>query len=453
MFDEEQLRKLGHAERLRLIRALVAMESPEPATDRARRRRQTAGLAAIVICCVILAAWIGVLAVTLPRYYTAGGWRAAWVGLDLAELAAFAATGWAAWRRRQVLIICLAVLATLLFCDAWFDVVLDARTAGFELSLLSALIIELPLAALAAWGARRLLLTSVAVVRRYEGEQGPPPSLRRAPLIGGSLAPQLTEPAPGSTEVPVTNVSAEQSDTSLPFGSAAASYDRLRFFPSAEAISWLLRGDERCVLDLAAGTGQVTGQLVPLGLTVVAVEPDQQMRAVFAARFPRNECLDGTAERIPLPDDGLDAVIVGSAWHWFNAPAALTEIARVLRDRRRLGVFAASVDAGVDWVRDMFTEVSPRAQQRGADSARNVTLPSADFSGVEEAIFSTSQAMDVADVVAWFRTHSTYLNADAMTKMAMADRVARVLREVFPGERTVEIPVMTLCWRTERLPR
>jgi ubiquinone/menaquinone biosynthesis C-methylase UbiE len=68
------------------------------------------------------------------------------------------------------------------------------------------------------------------------------------------------------------------------------------------------------VLDLAAGTGQVNGQLIPRGLTVTAVEPDQRMRAVFATRFPGQECLDGTAERIPLPDDSLDAVVVGSAW-------------------------------------------------------------------------------------------------------------------------------------------
>jgi ubiquinone/menaquinone biosynthesis C-methylase UbiE len=251
----------------------------------------------------------------------------------------------------------------------------------------------------------------------------------------------------------MTNVSAERSDASLPFGTAADRYDRLRFFPSAEAVSWLLHGDERRVLDLAAGTGQVTGQLIPRGLSVVAVEPDERMRAVFAARFPQNECLDGTAERIPLPDNSLDAVIVGSAWHWFDAPAALTEIARVLRGCGRLGVFATSIDTGVGWVSDMFTDVSLRAQQRGADSARNVTLPSADFSGVEEAIFSTSQAMDVADVVAWFRTHSTYLTADEKTKTAMEDRAARVLHEVFPSERTTEVPVMTLCWRTERLPR
>jgi hypothetical protein len=74
VFDEERLRELGRADRLRLIRALVAMESLDPASDQAQRRRQAVGLAA-VICCVILAAWIGVLAVTLPRYYTAGGGR------------------------------------------------------------------------------------------------------------------------------------------------------------------------------------------------------------------------------------------------------------------------------------------------------------------------------------------------------------------------------------------
>jgi hypothetical protein len=107
----------------------------------------------------------------------------------------------------------------------------------------------------------------------------------------------------------------------------------------------------------------------------------------------------------------------------------------------------------VGWVRDMFTDISLRAQQRGIDSTRNVTLPSTDFAGVEETIFSTSQAMDVADVVAWFRTHSTYHNADQAAKTAMLDRAARVLNDVFPGDRAAEIPVVTLCWRADRLSR
>ena len=193
MFDEDQLREMSHAERHRLMRALAAVEHADPDPDQVSSRRRAIALAVIIVCCVVLAAWIGVLAVTLPRYYRAGGWRGAWVGFDLALLAAFAVTGWAAWRRRQVLIICLVVLATLLCCDAWFDVLLDARTQGFELSLLTALFVELPLAGLAILGARRLLHLNIAMFRRYEGETGDTPRLRQAKIIGGSPSSHLSD--------------------------------------------------------------------------------------------------------------------------------------------------------------------------------------------------------------------------------------------------------------------
>ena len=143
-----------------------------------------AALVAIVGCCIVLAVWIGLLAVTLPPHYRAGGWRGAWVGFDVAELIAFAATGWAAWRRRQLLILSLIVLATLLLCDAWFDVMLDAHTAGFPTSLASALLVELPLALLAIVFARRLLRMSIGRMMLYEGLTGPVPPLWQIPLLG-----------------------------------------------------------------------------------------------------------------------------------------------------------------------------------------------------------------------------------------------------------------------------
>jgi hypothetical protein len=193
LIGEQRLRDLSRGDRLRLMQALVALDGRDAAADRAVRRRRVVGLVVIIFCCLALAAWIGVLAVTLPRYYRSGGWRGAWVGFDCALLLVFACTGWAAWRRRQVLIVCLVVLATLLCCDAWFDVVLDARTKGFELSLLSALFIELPLAAAAILGARRLLRLNVAVVRRYEGDTAAPVSLRQVRLIGGAPGSNLSD--------------------------------------------------------------------------------------------------------------------------------------------------------------------------------------------------------------------------------------------------------------------
>ena len=177
MFDEEQLRSMSSEDRARLLRTIAEIDatspvhtspvhtssvhtSPAAARPGSRRRRMVVVLV-IAICCVLLAAWTAMLAATLPMQYRAGGWRGAWVGFDVALLIALGATGWAAWHGRQVLILCLTVVATLLLCDAWFDVVLDIRTRGFTMSLLTALAVEVPLAVLAVLGARRLLRLSL----------------------------------------------------------------------------------------------------------------------------------------------------------------------------------------------------------------------------------------------------------------------------------------------------
>jgi hypothetical protein len=150
----------------------------------------------IATCCVLLAAWTAMLAATLPMQYRAGGWRGAWVGFDVALLVALAATGWAAWHGRQVLILCLTVVATLLLCDAWFDVVLDIRTRGFTMSLLTALAVEVPLAVLAVLGARRLLRLSLGGAGLRGGPPGRRPSLWRMPLFGEPPAAEFRELQP-----------------------------------------------------------------------------------------------------------------------------------------------------------------------------------------------------------------------------------------------------------------
>jgi len=193
VIDEEEVRRMTPLQRQQLRLILADMDSRDLAGRAWDRRRRAIILGVIIVCCIALAAWTGVLAATLPRYYRSGDWRGAWVGFDIALLAAFAATGWASWRRRQMLIVSLVVLATLLCCDAWFDVVLDARTSGFLLSLLSALLIELPLAAVAILGARRLIRMTNAVMLRYRGVNGPVPRLRDIPLAGVAPGRPLTD--------------------------------------------------------------------------------------------------------------------------------------------------------------------------------------------------------------------------------------------------------------------
>ena len=119
------------------------------------------------------------------------------------------------------------------------------------------------------------------------------------------------------------------------FSSAADIYERGRPGYAPEAVSWLCErlgiGPERTVLDLAAGTGKLTRDLVPSGARVIAVEPLDEMRAHLERVVPAAESLAGTAEQIPLADGSVDAVVCAQAFHWFDPERALPEIHRVLR--------------------------------------------------------------------------------------------------------------------------
>ena len=184
MINEADLREMSPGDRRQLARTLAAVDYPHPMLELHIDRRRRLGALFSIICCTALVGWIIVLWLTLHRHFTATHWRLAWVGFDIVLLAAFAVTGWAFWRGRQIVIACLLVTGALLCCDAWFDVILDLGTSGVWMSIASALFIELPLAFLMFNTARRLIrLSALVAIGEAAGPDGFP-SLWRIPLLG-----------------------------------------------------------------------------------------------------------------------------------------------------------------------------------------------------------------------------------------------------------------------------
>jgi len=156
--------------------------------EQARRRRRVS-LQVLWACTAFLLPWSIYLMISLPRTYNTRHYDLAWAGFDLLELLALGATAYLGLRRRQAMIGAALAAATLLVCDAWFDIALDLGTPGIWSAVASAALVELPLAGFLIH--RVVLLMRLTLFRLYgeTDERGQPLKLTRVPMLVDPVLP------------------------------------------------------------------------------------------------------------------------------------------------------------------------------------------------------------------------------------------------------------------------
>ena len=109
-------------------------------------------------------------------------------------------------------------------------------------------------------------------------------------------------------------------------------------YPDA-AFEWLrsrVLGEK--VLDIGAGTGIFTRQLLKYFSQVAAVEPNSDMREKFTAFLPEVNCLAATGENTGLPENSVDLITVAQAFHWLDAGLFKREAQRILRPAGQVAI-------------------------------------------------------------------------------------------------------------------
>jgi SAM-dependent methyltransferase len=246
----------------------------------------------------------------------------------------------------------------------------------------------------------------------------------------------------------------------LSFGSVAEDYDRYRPSPPPPALDWLIPPGAAAILDLAAGTGLVTRELIGRASQVFAVEPDERMRAVLTARIPQAKVLAGRGEDIPLPDASVDAVVISSAWHWLDPALAVPEIARVLRPGGTLGVIWVSRDDREPWVAEFNAfaresrEADRPAGRHGGDPAerrrrRRVEFPpGTPLSPTKERLVEFSVPMTKDELAGLLGTYSAIITLDADRRAEFSQRVRSFLDRQPWDE--ADVPLICRCLRSTR---
>ncbi|MGH3643362.1 MAG: class I SAM-dependent methyltransferase [Mycobacterium sp.] len=120
------------------------------------------------------------------------------------------------------------------------------------------------------------------------------------------------------------------------FGAAARVYDARRPRYPAQLIDDLLMRGARTVLDIGAGTGIVSEQLLGRGVNVLAVEPDPRMAEIASGKGIPIEI--GTFENWDSAERHFDLVVFGQSFHWVNPDIALPKVHRLLPSGGRLAL-------------------------------------------------------------------------------------------------------------------
>ncbi|OQP48037.1 methyltransferase type 11 [Niastella yeongjuensis] len=88
------------------------------------------------------------------------------------------------------------------------------------------------------------------------------------------------------------------------------------------------------IADVGAGTGILTSLFLDAGYAVYAVEPNAPMLAkatTLLQDYPGFTAVPGTAENTTLPENSVDAIMAGQAFHWFNPENSKAEFTRILK--------------------------------------------------------------------------------------------------------------------------
>ena len=231
----------------------------------------------------------------------------------------------------------------------------------------------------------------------------------------------------------------------LSFGDAADRYDRARPSYPPAAVGWLVGSSPARVLELGAGTGKLTEQVVALGHEVVATDADDRMLRLLAARVPGAHTCSGTAECMPVASRSVDVVVAAQSFHWFDRARALPEIARVLRPGGVLAMVWNVRDEGIPWVRRLGRLIG--SQEQETDPVR-LLADDRHFGWVEMETYRHWQDLDRAGLLDLVASRS---NVAAMGPEER-ERTLREVGEMYDGygrgHDGMRLPYVTRCYRT-----
>jgi len=242
-------------------------------------------------------------------------------------------------------------------------------------------------------------------------------------------------------------------DRATSFGAAAGDYEAARPDYPFEAVAWMLERlphGSRRIADVGAGTGKLTRVLADApDAEVIAIDPDAAMLAQLRESVPGVPTFLGTAERLPVPDSSLDAVVLGQAWHWVDPVEGSAEIGRAVRAGGTLGLVWNTRDTRASWVQRLTATMhSSAAEEMLEEYGPTVAEP---FGPLESEEWEWVRPMTRAQLHTMADSRSHLITATEEVRRGIHAGMDELFDELgLRGDATIDVPYVTRAFRAVR---
>jgi len=196
------------------------------------------------------------------------------------------------------------------------------------------------------------------------------------------------------------------------------------------------------VADIGSGTGILSRQLLDRHLSVIAVEPNSEMRLAaesMLSAYDGYTSIRGSAEDTHLADKSIDVITAAQSFHWFKQDASYVEFARILKEGGRVALIWNRRNLHQAFQRDYDALLSEKAPEYDLVNHMNIADKEiADFfspKAYETHTFENRQSLDRTSFLGRLKSASYLPPADSTEYAVLMERADQLFSEYAAGGR------------------
>ena len=200
------------------------------------------------------------------------------------------------------------------------------------------------------------------------------------------------------------------------------------------------------ILDVACGTGLSTKALLELGGEIWAMDSSPEM---LKRAYPSDKIhyLEGIAESIPIENQSMDLITVGSGIHWFNIEKFLSESHRILKNHGFLilyeNYFLSEMNENPlfkNWISHRYKTRFPSPPRNTRYDYSNDNLNPQGFRFIEQLEYKNSIPFNLADLVLYLTTQSNIIGSIERGDIDLKDAEIWLEKELLPYFKNIQKP-------------